>query len=65
MTNSTARCMRCLTAVLPISYGLPTEEALDDPDFYSGGCSIILGVTPAYYCPTCKLELQEADVLER
>jgi O-acetyl-ADP-ribose deacetylase (regulator of RNase III) len=49
------RCPKCSKKALEISYGMPTEELLDDPNFYSGGCIIGPG-QPNWACRDCEIE---------
>lgn len=61
-------CKTCLSPVTPtfdeepdpgITYGLPTKEAFDDPNFRSGGC--LAPIPGNFFCEVCarKLELEE------
>lgn len=49
------KCPNCGDTALPITYGLPTLEALQDPDFYAGGC-LIDAENPTWACRECNLE---------
>lgn len=61
--NRILYCMKCLMALQPIVYGMPTKEALDDPNFFSGGCSIVIGEnTPQFICPQCRREFDYEGV---
>lgn len=49
------RCPKCGNPALPSTYGMPTEEDLSDPNFYSGGC--IVGPGQANWaCADCEIE---------
>lgn len=48
-------CPTCGQQALPITYGLPLEEDLNDPNFYSGGC-IITEDQPNWACRECGIE---------
>ena len=62
MSQSMLNCPACLGPVVPVSYGLPTQEAFNDPNFHSGGCSIEIGQGPMYFCRSCAHELPESLV---
>lgn len=49
------KCPKCGKAALPISYGMPTPEALNDPNFYAGGCLMEPG-QPNWACRDCEIE---------
>lgn len=49
------RCPKCSKKALEISYGMPTQELLDDPNFYSAGCIISPG-QPNWACRDCEIE---------
>ena len=49
------RCPKCSKKALEITYGMPTEELLEDPNFYSGGCIIGPG-QPNWACRDCEIE---------
>jgi hypothetical protein len=44
-----------------ITYGLPTKEALDDPDFRSGGC--LVPMPENYFCEVCARKLEYEDMI--
>lgn len=48
-------CPKCGDPALPIIYGLPTPSALDDPEFYSGGC-MVGPENPEWACRDCEIE---------
>lgn len=49
------RCPKCGNPALPITYGMPSQEEFDDPNFYSGGC--IIGPGQANWaCKDCEIE---------
>jgi hypothetical protein len=55
-TNSkNISCPQCGGVVTPIIYGLPTQQDIEDPGFYSGGC-IILPENPEWACLECEIE---------
>jgi hypothetical protein len=70
MTSQFLMCRTCFSQVTPafieeqdpgITYGLPTKEAFDDPDFRSGGCLIPM---PDYYqCDECDRKLEFSEVI--
>lgn len=49
------RCPKCQKPALRITYGMPTREVANDPDFYTGGCSIGFG-QPQLACRDCQIE---------
>ena len=52
-----ATCPKCgSNEGLPILYGMPTDEAFkaaEDGEIALGGCTIIEGMSPDYYCSEC------------
>ncbi len=63
-------CKTCLSPVTPtfdeepdpgITYGLPTKEAFDDPDFRSGGC--LVPMPDNYFCENCSRKLEFNDMI--
>lgn len=48
-------CPKCGKPAMPITYGLPTQRDLMDPNFYSGGC-IIMDGNPEWACRACGVE---------
>jgi hypothetical protein len=65
MPLSLVHCAKCFGPVVPVAHGLPTKEALDDPKFYSGGCSIEIGEPDKYFCRNCGRELPVSEVIFR
>jgi hypothetical protein len=61
--NSLFHCAKCFGPVIPVTYGLPTEEAVNDPNFYSGGCMIEIGQEDKYFCRNCNQELGMNEVI--
>ena len=55
MTSTEPNCPNCGQPALPIVYGLPREEDVNDPNFYSGGC-IIMPNQPNWACAECEIE---------
>jgi hypothetical protein len=49
-------CPSCGQKMLPITYGLPTQEDFEDPSFYSGGC-VIMEDNPEWGCRGCGREI--------
>lgn len=49
------KCPKCGEAALPISYGMPTPDAFNDPNFYAGGCLMGPG-QPNWACRECEIE---------
>jgi hypothetical protein len=58
-------CGKCFGPVVPVTYGLPTEKAFNDPNFYSGGCMIEIGEDAKYFCRNCNRELSLSEVIFR
>lgn len=58
-------CRTCFGQVIPVTYGLPTEEAANDPNFYSGGCLVEIGEDAKYFCRNCDRELTLSEVIFR
>ncbi len=55
--QSMIHCKTCFGPAVPVTYGLPTEEASNDPGFYSGGCLVEIGEDAKYFCRNCNREL--------
>jgi hypothetical protein len=63
-------CKTCLSRVTPtydvepdpgITYGFPTKEDYDDPDFQWGGCQVFM--PDNYFCESCNRKLEFSDMI--
>lgn len=70
MNQNIGICKTCLSPVIPtfeeepdpgITYGLPTKEAYDDPDFRSGGC--LVPMPGNYFCDECDRKLEDEEMI--
>ena len=60
---SPAHCVECLGPLVLVVYGLPTPDAFNDENFYSGGCTVEIGPSEMYFCRACDCELTAVEVL--